>query len=466
MRLIFLSLLMFSSAAQAMSLDWAGTYRFEYVQIDRPSLTDPSDRKSYGLNALSLTPKIIAADGVNITAKLDVLASQDSTYVNSQAGQLWGYSYALSADNTRKNVTSRSKPATGLNVSQLYLNVEQEYGSLLVGRAPYEFGMGLLYNAGNGPFDHWSNSSDVVAYKFIVGNLSFMPMIGRVAAETTAQEKTIQDEILQFQYDSKDTGSMIGFVMARRRSSAPVNDTPIGVSQVGGLGATVVDPYSMQTNSFILGRTWESFKFRMEAAFMNGDYGVRTAAGENVKNNSYGIGIEMEFPRPESKWEASLKLGVASGDDASTVDREGFFFDRNYDVAMLLFNHRMGKEDFLGTNLIKDTSTHTLSNSIDDETISNAAYLAPKLRYTINERWDLNNTLIYAQLMSNSTNSLDFKKELGLEWDIELAYKPRTNVRWVNQLGMLMPGAAFKQGPVDYTTGFNFGFETKAAITF
>lgn len=467
MRFTFLTVLLAASVSQAMSLDWTGNYRFEFTQVDRPSLTSPPETKSYGLNYLSLSPKIIATDGITVTAKFDILANQDAAYVNSQAGQLWGQALTpTAADTSRNNVMARSKPATGVNVSQLYMTVDQEYGSLLLGRAPYEFGMGILYNAGDGAFDHWSNSSDLVAYKFIVGNLSFMPMIARVAVENTAQANMIQDEILQFQYDSKDTGSMIGFVLGRRRSALPMNDTPVGATGIGGAGSFVRDVYSMQTNSFILGRTWDSFKFRMEAAFTTGDYGVQSVSGENIKNNSYGVAIEMDFPRPESKWETSIKLGAASGDDASTVDREGFFFDRNYDVAMLMFNHRLGQRDFLGTNLIKDTSSHGLSNSIDDETISNAMFLAPKLRYAWSERMNINNTLIYAQLMANSTNSVDFKKDLGLEWDIELEYKPRTNVRWVNQLGLLMPGGAFKDGASNLTNGFNYGFATKAAITF
>ncbi len=32
------------------------------------------------------------------------------------------------------------------------------------------------------------------------------------------------------------------------------------------------------------------------------------------------------------------------------TDFGGYAFNRNYDVAMLLFNHRIGQRDFLGTN--------------------------------------------------------------------------------------------------------------------
>lgn len=468
MKRILFSMLVLSAAtsARAMNVDWAGTYRFEWTQVDRPSLGTPPERKAYGLNYLSLSPKIIASDGINIISKFDVLANQDFAYNNSQMGQLWGQSYTVTAgDTSRVNTFSNSKESTLLKVRQLYLNVNQEYGTLIVGRAPQQFGLGMTYDAGEGPFDHWASTQDVVGYKFIVGNFFFMPSIGRVADDGPAQSNSIQDEMLQLQYDSQDSGSMIGIYVKRRRSSKDANDTPVGVGKIGGLGASVIDGYSMQSVNFTLARIWEGFQFKMEAGFMNGDYGVQTSAAEFVKNNSYGFVAEMAFPVKESKWDWSIRFGGASGDDPSTADREGYYFDRNYDVAFLLFNHRLGGRDFLQTNLIKDTA-HTLSNSLDDETISNAAFLSPRIKYAWNDRWDVVNTLTAAQLMVNPTNSLDFKKDLGVEWDLELVYKPREKVRWVNQLGLLAPGNAFKDGASALDNGFTFGFATKAAITF
>lgn len=460
-RLISLGILLLSSAASAMSVDWTGVYRFEWVQVDKPSLTTPTERKAYGLNYLGLSPKIIVSDGVTVTGKFDVLANQDPAYVNTQMGQLWGQSFAAGQG---ANVTAGTKPSTGLNVQQLYLNVQQEYGSLLVGRAPFQFGLGLVWNAGAGEFDHWASNMDLVAYKFIVGNLSFMPMVARVSSPSAAQANVVQDEAFQFMYETPDSSAAIGAIMSRRKSAKPPgNDIDVNSISPGG---TVTDAYSMQTNSFFLSRNWDSFRFRMEAAFMTGDYGILSTGNENVRNSSYGIAVEMEFPRPESKWDFSAKFGVASGDDPKSADYDGFFFNRNYDVAMLLFNHRLGQRDFLRTNPIKDTATHGLSNSLDDEAISNAFFLSPKIRYTWSDRWDVVNTVTFAQLMTNPTNSVDFKKDLGLEWDIEMVYKPRTNIRWVNGLGLLFPGAAFKDGDSDLNKGFTYGFTSKAAITF
>jgi hypothetical protein len=87
----------------------------------------------------------------------------------------------------------------------------------------------------------------------------------------------------------------------------------------------------------------------------------------------------------------------------------------------------------------------------------------------INERFSRRNTVVYAQLMNTLQNSVDAKKDLGLEWDIELVYKPIERVQWVNQLGLLFPGEAWKNGSGtggNLGNDFTFGFVSKAAISF
>jgi len=449
-----------ASTASALSIDWKGTYRFEWTQVDRPSLATPYGMKSYGLNYLSLSPKIIATDGVNIVSKFDVLANQDPAYQSAQFGQLWGQGWPVSSG--QSNVEATNHRYTQLLVSQLYLNVNQEYGALVLGRAPLEFGLGMTHNAGNGMFDHWGDTEDMVGYKFIVDNFFLMPIIGRVYDEDVSQGNTVQDMILHLQYESKESGSLIGIMQQMRKASPGAND----VSLVGG--QTKTGEYSTTTTSFILGREWEKFSFKLEAGFTSGSVGAQNALGEDVKSNGYGIAMELYFPRKDSKFDWNVRLGMATGDDPNTTNAfEGYRFSRNYDVAMLMFNHRLGQADFLTTDRYKETTTHGVSNSLDDEYISNAIYISPRVTYAWNDRLDLVNTLTYAQLMTNPTVGVtDFKKDLGFEWDIDLVYKPTERIQWVNQLGLLFPGAAFKNGSANLENATTYGFASKAAISF
>lgn len=466
-KIIFLGLVLITTKLWAISIDWSGGYRLEYTEIDRPSLADAKERKAYGLNYLYLQPKMIASDGVNIIGRFDVFGNTHPAYKNSQLGSIFGGGLSSFGNtNNGPNVTSENQDASLLRVSQLYLNVNQEYGSFVAGRAPIDFGLGITHNAGLDPFAHWYDTKDMVGYKFIVDNISFMPIMARVSQKDFGQGVTMTDQIFVFEYDNKDIGAKAGLFHQTRRGSVESNDGLLVPNPLPIAGAVLDNGWATQTVNLFFGRSWEAFQFKLEASFLTGDTGY-IVAGTPVKFNAYAVAAELVAPANNSKWELSGKLGVASGDDPTTTNViEGYQFDKNYDVAVLLFNHRMGGRDFLTTKMIHTDSTLSVGNSADDEAVGNVFYLAPSVKYLWNEKIDVKSTLIYGQLMVNPTNSLDFSKDLGTELDMELIYKPRERVLWSTQVGILLPGQAWKDGNSGLDNKLNYGFTTKAAITF
>ncbi len=451
---------------QAMSLDWSGQYRFEWSEIDKTSLGNPGDRKSYGVNYLSLNPKIIASDGINVTAKLILLPNAD--YPNSQIGQLWGTGFGgATTDPSQNNGYAQSKPTSNLNVSQLYLSINQEYGAILLGRAPFDFGLGMVHSSGNGAFDHWAEVRDMVAYKFIVGDWSWMPAISKVYHGSTSQSGSITEKMFHLQYNSEDTGSTIGFLWEERNGSVDVND----MKNLGGTftGSALSDSFNLRRNSFFLGRKFDSWEFKVEASSLSGSTGL-LVAGEGINFNGYGIASELIFPAKDSKWSYNTRFGVATGNDFASKDFEGFQFNRNYDVSFLLFNHPLGRRDFLGTSLIRknctDAQSNCSGNSYDDETISNAFYFSPLMGYKYSEKSELLMSLTYARTMANATGATNPGKELGYEADFKFVYRPTAHIQWVNQIGMLMPGNAFRNGDEGLENSFMYGIESKAVISF
>lgn len=465
-----LSVALLSSPAYAMTLDWNGGYRFEWTEFDKPSLGTPSQRKAYGLNYLYLSPKIIAADGVNVVSRFDVLNS--TTYPNSQVGETWGLN--SNAGGSANATSSNNQGTANIQVSQLYLNVNQEYGALIVGRAPFEFGLGMTYSAGKGPFDHWYDTRDMVAYKIVVGDWFFMPVLSRKQSTGYGQGGTISSTGFQLQYESEENRSLIG--LYQETVKGPRNILDYSNGQVAAYGGTAIgSDLNLQKTNFVLGRGFDAFAFKLEAGFQTGETGITTGTGENVSLNGFGVATEFSIPRNESKWDWNLKLGMATGDDPASKDFGGYAFHRNYNAGMLLFNHRLGQKDFLYTNANRaDTSAPDGTNgdlakvgdSVDDENISNAIYIAPSAGYVWNDRFDVRNTLVYGQMMNTAKNSVDSSKLLGLEWDIELIYKPSEKIQWVNQIGILFPGDAFKNGNQGLENSFTYGFASKAAISF
>ncbi len=475
MRILSCLLLFVSQSAMALSIDWAGGYRLEYTEIDRPSLSVNKERKAYGLHYLHLDPKIVASDGVNIVGRFDIFTNEIPSYRNSQLGSVFGGGLRRPGPTpTGSNVNSETQEASSVRVGQLYLNVNQEYGSLIAGRAPVQFGLGMTHNAGLNAFDHWYDTKDMVAYRFVIDNLSLMPLWGRVNQKDFGQGVTISDQAFVMEYDNKDNRASAGVFYQLRNSSIESNDiltAPGAYTFPGGGTDALSGSWNTKLVNLFFGRAWDAFQFKLEASFLTGEAGVRKTIGatsENIKFNSYAIAAEMLMPAQEtSSWSYGVKLGVASGDNPATTGTfEGYQMDRNYDVAMLLFNHRMGQRDFLTTGMLHTDPTLNVGNSADDEAIGNTIYLSPAVTYLWNEKIDVKTTLTYAQLMVNPTNSLDFKKDLGTELDIELIYKPRERVTWSNQIGVLLPGSAWKDGASDLENKTNFGIATKAAITF
>lgn len=464
---MFLTSLLFAAPAFAISIDWSGGYRIEFHNIENPTLNNNAKApKTYGLHYLYLSPKIVASDGINIIGRFDLLGSQVQPYRNSQLGSVFG-SGGGTAD---PRINSQNQETSTVNVSQLYLNVNQEFGSLIAGRAPFEFGLGITHNAGLKPFDHWYDTRDVMAYRFVIDNVSLTPMLSKVSQKNFGRGVTASDETIIFEYNNPDLGAEAGVMQQTRRSSKESNDALATTSPLPVTGATLVDAWQTKTVNFYLGRTWQTFKFKIEASFLTGDTGLLVGGTENLKYNAYAVAGEILFPAQESsKWEFAAKLGSASGDNPKTTGvYEGYQMDRNYDVAMLLFNHRMGQADLLTTAFSRNDGTSGLNtgNSADDESIGNASYIAPSVTYKWNDKLDVVGTLIYAQLNVNPTLSLDTSKDLGTELDIEVIYKPRSNVIWSNEIGIMLPGKAWKDGASNFATDSNYGFSTKAAITF
>lgn len=464
----FLGIFISTAVAHA-DIEWGGTYRFEGVKIENAEMDAVERNKQYMLHHLVLNPKITAYDGLTIQGRFDILNSQ--SYPNSQMGQFFGSGIGSASpaniNTDTSNALSERQRSDFIAVNSLYLNYAHEYGLLTVGRAPLHFGLGMAYNAGTGPFDHWFDNRDMIAYKVVTGNISFTPMIAKVVENDLGFEDDINDYMLQVMYENPDTDLKLGLMYRSRYAVRHGNDAP--GAPVFGDGAST----SPQGNAGFEGEYWnlffsryigESFKIGVELATQKGKTGV-LAGGAPVDIDGYGAAVEMNWMPLESNWAAGLKMGVASGDDPNTPNTyEGFTFDRNYDVAFLLFNHPLGQYDLFRTAGIRDVS---LSNSsqADVEAISNVMYIAPSVKYKWSGKFDTELGLTYAQLNSDPLVGVDVDKAVGFEVDVSLNYKPYDNVQWVNRIGVLSPGGAFKAGGL-YNTETSYGLETKAAITF
>lgn len=475
-----------ASTATAADLTWGGTYRAEANWIKNPELGGPESNKAYLLHHLILAPKLVVADGITVYSRLDVLNNNLPNSSGQVAGDVFGNGpgsgVATSTSTSNSDPLSRAQNRSAIDLTSLYVSWAHEFGQLVVGRTPIHFGLGTTFNAGTGLFDHFIDTKDIVGYKIVFGNLSVFPMIGKVSENNLGANDDVNDYILHAQYDNPETELSIGAIYQLRTVGTAGNNLPV-TGVIGGVPSTTAAdaPVTAPTrtsggNSSLIGafikRKVGDFTVGVEGDFLSGKTGL-SANGTEVDLGGYGVAAEIGWARESSKLSGNLKFGIASGDDPNSAKYEGFQFSRNYDVALLMFNHPLGQRDFLRTQALTggvDPSSASnatdVRNTIDSEAISNTIYVAPSLQYQWKDTFSFGGTIAYGMLTEEPIVNGDSSKDLGFELDLNLTWKPYERLTWITQAGFLFPGSAWQGGSLGLDNSFAYGLVTKAAISF
>jgi len=366
---------------------------------------------------------------------------------------------------SNSNVLSRNQKADTLQVSSLYLSWIQEFSAVMAGRMPVHFGLGMTHNSGSGEFDHWLDTKDVLAYKIVFGNLFLMPMLGKVNEGDIDKEDDVNDYILHFQYDNKESKLSMGvFYEARVASAGGGNDVPVNVTTPNG---TITDGWEGKQLNIFVAREFEQLDFGMEAGFQSGSTGLKTASGSVMSLQGFGIATELKWHPTNSKWKALLKAGIATGDDPDTQDKyEGYIFNRNYEVATLLFNHPMGSFDIFKTSLAGGSSATRRSDAADVDAVSNVMYISPDFTYQMSDTFAVDTRFTYATLQNSNYSGFNADKNVGFEWDLGTSYRPHEHFILGFDFAVLFPGSAFAGGSSGFQKETAYGFGSKAAVSF
>ena len=474
----FLGVILSLNPIFAGDLEWSGLYRFEGYYIGKSELSDKGHEKSYGHHHLVLKPKITAADNLTIHSRFDIFNGVPNKPAlhssNNQFGAIWGNGVS-GEDGGGLRASSENQQADNIEVSHLYLTLTQEFGSLIVGRAPLHFGLGMTHNAGEGIFDHWYDTRDLVGYKIVLwGNIYFFPMLAKVSEGPFHQSGEASDLLGHLQYKNPDTGLDMGLLYWSRQVDKEVNDAngiqntdgTDGTEEVPGYGqGDITGAYDVKTTSLYLIQKRKGFRIGIEVAMQKGSTGITNRAGEGVSLSGQGAVAEFDWTG-HPKWSGGVKLGYASGDDPTTTNQyEGFIFDRNYDVAFLMFNHPLGTADYFRTAVVTGRTNFESIDTPDVEAISNVTYISPYVTYRLSDSWLIDTRLTMGWL---NVDPLDtgVKKGLGSELDFNFRFAPNNRMTWITGAGVLFPGEAFKGGSHNFDTEASFCLLTRAAIRF
>ncbi len=468
MRFFLLVILSFtSSMTWSADLNWSGLYRVEGIQVEKADLA--GDRTSYVLHHFILKPNIQAADDVRIDGKFDILNQPTTNFAyGNQVGEFLGgnpVADPANATNTGNSDTLRESAAPSfVSLSELYMTWSHEFGRFIVGRVPKHFGLGISHNAGKGDFDHWFDNHDAVSYQFHMGNIFARLIYAKKNEGAINSEDDVNEYAAHVGYENPETDLKLG-VYYEVKVAADGIEEGAGTTTIFGADPTQTwDAYNHEWWNIFAQGTDGNLEYGIEIAFVKGDSGAFTANNEEVKFEGFGIATEFAYNWNEN-FEITLHSGLASGDDKNTANKfEGFLFDRNYDVAMLLFNHVLGQgtASLFNTD-ITDRGDYT---NVDTESIGNAVYIAPGAVYRASDTWSFDTRFIYAQLNDDPLGT-DVAEDLGFEWDIGVTYKPHDRFLLRGQAAYLFTGDAFKYGSaLDQANESTYGLSLKAVVNF
>jgi hypothetical protein len=506
---LILALLSLPGESFALDLDWAGQFRVEAHRIGNYNLdTDPN---RVGLDAsragkggyyvpgggqataefqtlfMRLTPRVLVND--NITLKSE-------WWVGDPIYGFYGSGYPFGAE--QRQVFSTQNRSSVLQAQRFWAEVITDFGTLQVGRAPLEWGLGVVWHAGNGLFDRFQTTADTIRMVSKFGAFSFIPTIAKYsmggalggnctfaggACTTGSGGGGVSEYSLAIRYENPDE-DFEGGVNLIRRISGGAQDPAAGLLASGtaaapGTAGQIGVGANISTWDIYLKKRVGKLSLGAEVPIASGDIG-------GITYGAFAAAAEAKYTFSET-WEIDAKAGMAPGQASMTDARPGkytvFTFHPNYRLGLIMFNYQLA--NFAGPNSQNNPAVggQNLRNPFDHP-ISNARYLS--LGGTLSaDKWKFRTQFITATAMKTAANGMNFYntwdrqfyanqanqdqlKSLGSEIDLGASFQWDETFVTGLDMGLWLPGAFYKfsNTPSGNATGTVFALVGRLGINF
>ena len=361
------------NSALALPIDWTGVFGADTHLLNNTCRTSdpiPTKTKSgtQGLQngdcdmnfqsyTLRLNPNIIVNDGVTLKGELSTghfrgnFAGSDSA--NNQDG---------SANNSYFFTTPAQRSA--LNINQMYMELYADTALIKIGRISRHFGLGMVFDNGNDPWDRFLTIYDGIEAEMKIGNFSVIPHFAKISSYNNDPNNTarpgepagnfdVREVGLIAKYDNKNK-DLIASVLYAKRSSERRNtlynsETPAAVIPRNKTSVTVIEPF--------VSKRWNKLKIAAEASLQSGDYGNVYAANEKSKLSAQAYMTEVKYDL-NPKWDIGLLAGQVSGDDGSSSKFEATYLHPNFHIADLMFRYNYAAINEGGRSIFDSSITN------------------------------------------------------------------------------------------------------------
>lgn len=456
--LLFVSTLSINSAF-ALPIDWTGVFGVDTHMISNFCRTnddidvtagsrtgtqaiDTTDcDTTFQTYTLKLNPNIIVNDGVTLKGELSTgyirgdFAGSDST--NTANGTSANNSYFFTTPAQRSE----------LNVNQMYMEIYADTALVKIGRMSKHYGMGIIFDGGNDPWDRFLTMYDGIEAEMKIGNFSVIPYYAKISSydgnatddgRSASGAYDVRELGMVAKYDNKNR-DLVASVLYAKRSSERRNtfynseNQTAGVFDRGSTEVTVIEPY--------VSKRWSKLRVSAEASIQSGDYGEIYAQGEESKISAQAYVLNAVYDL-NPKWDLGLLVGQASGDDGDSSKFEAAYLHPNFQIADLMFRYNY-------------TSFNQGGRSIFDSSVTNARFVKLSTNYKT-DKWTWKGAFIFANALETAesgkrgyhhedsyafTNSSeDQQDDYGYEVDFGFDYRWNPNVTITGYYGYWIVG--------------------------
>lgn len=425
-------------------MNFNGNFRADTAFYNQPDLgagNIKANRSYLGARAL-LNPNVLIDDHFSLKSQWSLLASPNFTPASTalsvgQGGYIFG------------------DPSTvALNLSRVWLEWTTDYGVLRLGRMPFSWGHGLLWDAGDEIWDDFQTTMDRLEYRLYLGHL-----IGGLAFSKGRKNSVIADRddsafysvFIQYENPESDvTGGLLYENQWRSPGQAvgtsniyttPGSPYPLSVSAPYPRNAHVLDVY--------LKKTLGSFSIGGELAWFTG------VSDQNKSMSAIGGTVRAQYEAHSVK--AFVDFLYAAGDNnLSDSNMNGFTqLHRNRRPGLILGRELLGPYAGNG-NTVGAGSCVIYGNA---NSFAGCYYIRPGVKVEWSPSWSTGLEVIIAQKAAVQAGE---SATLGTEVDLGTEYSVYQNFNLGLNLGYLFAGSGLQTAN---PTGV-FGARVTAGVKF
>lgn len=423
---------------------------------------------------MRLFPKLVVNDSINIRSQWDV---------GSPIYGFFGRSFPTTGDE-RFNFTGSQAGNFAIGAQRVWASLITDFGTLEVGRAPIDWGLGAIWDAGNDLFDRYQSTGDLIRLTSKFGNFSISPALVKVAGgrnvggASDASGAVVQgnddvtDYDLAVKYDNSEEEFEFGMMWTKRTGSVAQDSIQFNTA---GTGSHRIN-YSLF--DFYARKKWGRWYLGGELPLFNGELGALDGANE-FTYKTWALVLKSGYT--SDIWDVDLNLGHVPGQPASSPGDKKFsavYLHNNYNLGLIMFHYNL-----YGLSNNNPEIVTTGANSPYDNPIVNANFisLAPKAKL---DKWTLKLGLVaawaddvakagqrfynynrrqFATAVNNQASFMGFEIDPGVEfrWDENFI------IGW--DIGLFFPGEFYKFSNVptqELQTDMMFASRVRAGITF